>query len=223
MLQDLIHNDWRAALESEIDRPYFKLLERFVTKEREHYQVFPARSDVFKALQLTPLSKTRVVVLGQDPYHDEGQAHGLCFSVPRQTPIPRSLRNIHRELEDDLDLPLPDHGNLENWARQGVLLLNTVLTVRAHAANSHRGKGWEEFTEAVIRLLDAAEQRVVFILWGRQAQQTASTVNSDRHMLIASAHPSPLSARRGFFGSKPFSRANQALEANGLPPIDWQL
>ncbi|MBT3374607.1 MAG: uracil-DNA glycosylase [Lentisphaerae bacterium] len=223
MHKELLPDDWRTALQSELEQPRFARLQRFVARERKRHQVFPGENDVFRAFRLTPLATTRVVVLGQDPYHDDGQAHGLCFSVPRETPIPRSLRNIHRELEDDLGHTPPSHGNLETWAQQGVLLLNTVLTVRAHAANSHRGKGWEVFTEAVIRRIDASVRPVVFILWGRQAQQTASFVDPNRHTLITSAHPSPLSARRGFFGSKPFSRTDQALAANGSGPIDWQL
>jgi uracil-DNA glycosylase len=194
-----------------------------VASDRSRHPVYPPHDDVFAALHLTPYASVKVMILGQDPYHGPGQAHGLCFSVRRGVRIPPSLANIHKELHDDLGLPIPDHGNLEAWARQGVLLLNATLTVRGGAAASHQGKGWETFTDQVIRVVSAKPEPVVFILWGASARRKRQLIDTDRHTIIESAHPSPLSAHNGFFGSRPFSRANAALVAAGREPVDWDL
>lgn len=212
---------WRMALGAEFQQPYYVKLMQFLQHERDQNQVFPAEADVFNALMLTPLENVRVVILGQDPYHDDGQAHGLSFSVQQGVRLPPSLRNIFRELHSDLGIEPSPHGCLQAWAEQGVLLLNTVLTVRAHAAGSHRGHGWEQFTTRVIHCVN--EQRTAaFVLWGNHAQQKADLI-SDRHLVIRSPHPSPLSARRGFFGSRPFSQVNEFLERTGQRPIGWDL
>ena len=214
---------WRDALGDEPRQPYFKKLQEFLAGEREQHTVYPPEKDVFNALKFTPLPEVKIVVLGQDPYHDEGQAHGLAFSVrPGETPPP-SLRNILRELHDDVGCPKPNNGSLEPWARQGVLLLNTVLTVRAHQPNSHKGKGWERFTDAVLRAVVARDEPVVFVLWGAPAQKKAAVIDAERFDVVRAPHPSPLSAKRGFFGSRPFSRINAALEGYGTAPIDWRL
>jgi uracil-DNA glycosylase len=218
-----VPTDWNPLLRGEFAKPYWQELQRFVADERSRTQVYPASDDVFAALHLTPYAETRVLILGQDPYHGPGQAHGLCFSVRPGVTAPPSLVNILKELRDDLGCDVPAHGCLDAWARQGVLLLNAVLTVRAAAAASHAGKGWETFTDEVIRTVAAKEQRVVFILWGGYARRKKALIDTSRHVVIESAHPSPLSARNGFFGSRPFSRANAALEEAGLPPIDWCL
>lgn len=215
--------DWNPVLKSELAKPYWADLQAFVRTERERNRVFPPADQVFAALHLTSYAETKVLILGQDPYHGPGQAHGLCFSVQPDVDIPPSLANIHKELQADLGCPPPNHGNLEHWARQGVLLLNAVLTVRAHSAGSHAGKGWETFTDEVIKAVDAKPERVVFILWGAYARKKKSLIDTSRHVIIESAHPSPLSAHHGFFGSRPFSRANAALEAAGRPPIDWAI
>ncbi len=215
--------DWNPILRDQLDEPYWRELQQFVHGERARHQVFPPHEEVFAALHLTPYAEVKVLILGQDPYHGPGQAHGLCFSVPRGVAIPPSLANIHRELHDDLGIEPPGHGNLEAWARQGVLLLNASLTVRAHRAASHQGKGWETFTDRVIEAVDAKLERVVFILWGSSARRKKAFVDTSRHAVIESAHPSPLSAHRGFFGSRPVSRANAALEAAGREPVDWTL
>jgi uracil-DNA glycosylase len=215
--------DWNPILRGEFDKPYWHDLTQFVADERRQHTVYPPHEAVFAALHLTPYSDARLLVLGQDPYHGPRQAHGLCFSVPRGIGIPPSLANIHRELATDLDLPIPDHGNLEAWARQGVLLLNATLTVRAGQAGSHQGKGWEAFTDEVISVVNAKDDHVVFVLWGAYARRKRGLVDTSRHTVIESAHPSPLSAHNGFFGSRPFSRANAALEAHGQQPIDWAL
>ncbi len=212
---------WQHALASEFGESYFADLRQFVLAERAGGQVFPPAADVFNAFQLTSLAEVKVLVLGQDPYHDVGQAHGLSFSVRQGVKPPPSLRNIFKELESDAGVSMPDHGCLESWARQGVLLLNTVLTVRAHAANSHRKRGWERFTDRVIDSVNAGPP-VAFVLWGKPAQRKAERID-DRHLIIQSPHPSPLSARRGFFGSKPFSRINTFLTEQGSQPIDWSL
>jgi uracil-DNA glycosylase len=214
--------DWNPVLRAELAKPYWSDLQAFVRAERERFRVYPPPEEVFAALHLTPYADTRVVILGQDPYHGPGQAHGLCFSVRNGVALPPSLVNIYKELSDDLGIPPPRHGNLEAWARQGVLLLNTTLTVRAGAAASHQGKGWETFTDEVIRAVNAKEHPVVFILWGTHARRKRALLDG-RHIVIESAHPSPLSAHNGFFGSKPFSRTNEALEQAGLKPVDWRL
>lgn len=222
MTPDDLPDDWRQALSAEIHSVRFQSLRKFVLDERSAGTVYPAHRDVFRAFQLTPLRQVRVVILGQDPYHDEGQAHGLSFSVPPGARIPPSLRNIYKELQSDLNIPPAKHGFLESWARQGVFLLNTVLTVRAHQAHSHRGQGWEDFTDAVIRTASERCPAAVFVLWGRPAQKKRAFI-SDRHLVLESPHPSPLSARRGFFGSRPFSQINQFLMQQDQPPIRWPL
>ena len=218
-----ISGAWAKALEGEFHKPYYKKLFETVGKEYATHQIFPAGDDIFNAFHFTPLDQVKVVILGQDPYHGDGQAHGLCFSVKPDVEIPPSLVNIYQELHDDLGCRIPSHGNLTKWAKQGVLLLNTVLTVRAHQANSHRGIGWEEFTDAAIQVLNTQDRPIVFILWGRPAQLKKRMLNNPKHLILEAPHPSPLSAYRGFFGSKPFSQTNQFLEANGLTPIDWQI
>jgi uracil-DNA glycosylase len=218
-----VKTDWNPVLRGELEQPYWKDLQAFVATERATGPVFPPPEEVFAALHLTPYAAVKVLILGQDPYHGPGQAHGLCFSVRPGVPLPPSLVNIFTELEADLGIPPPRHGSLEPWARQGVLLLNAVLTVRAHRAASHAGKGWETFTDAVIRAVNDKPERVVFILWGAYARKKRGFVDTSRHVVIESAHPSPLSARNGFFGSRPFSRANAALVAAGREPVDWTL
>lgn len=210
-------------LRAEFDKPYWNELQRFVAGERARHTVFPPDDQVFAALHLTPYESTRVVLLGQDPYHGPRQAHGLCFSVQDGVQLPPSLVNIYSELRDDLGIETPKHGNLESWARQGVLMLNTSLTVRSGAAASHQGKGWETFTDEVLRTVNGKAHRVVFILWGAHARRKKVLIDASRHTVIESAHPSPLSAYNGFFASKPFSRTNHALESAGLAPIDWRL
>jgi uracil-DNA glycosylase len=214
---------WRPVLLSETEKPYWKPLQQFVRDERKKYTVFPPDKDVFAALHLTPYEKVSVLILGQDPYHDDGQAHGLCFSVRPGIAIPPSLLNIYKELRDDLGCTIPNNGCLTAWAEQGVLLLNAVLTVRAHQANSHQGKGWESFTDAIIRTVNDKPDRVVFVLWGAYARKKAPLIDTSRHVIIQSAHPSPLSASNGFFGSRPFSKINAALREAGKPEIDWQI
>ncbi|MEQ1872760.1 MAG: uracil-DNA glycosylase [Ilumatobacteraceae bacterium] len=215
--------DWNPVLRGEFAKPYWQQLQAFVADQRARYTVFPPEPQVFAALHLTPYTDTRVVILGQDPYHGPRQAHGLCFSVHRGVPIPPSLTNIYKELQSDLGITPPAHGNLESWARQGVLLLNTTLTVRAGQAASHHGHGWETFTDEVLRIVNAKPQRVVFLLWGSNARKKKSLIDLSRHVVIESAHPSPLSAHNGFFGSRPFSRTNTALLEAGLKPIDWTI
>lgn len=218
-----ISNDWLAPLRPEFSKPYYKKLYQTVNEEYRTHLVFPPADDIFNAFAFTPLEKVKVVILGQDPYHGDGQAHGLCFSVKPDVEIPPSLVNIYKELQDDCGCYIPDNGYLTKWAKQGVLLLNTVLTVRAHQANSHRGIGWEEFTDAAIRILNEQDRPIVFILWGRPAQLKKAMLNNPRHLILEAPHPSPLSAYRGFFGSRPFSRTNKFLKQNGLEPIDWQI
>jgi uracil-DNA glycosylase len=219
-----LHDSWKAPLQAEFDAPYMAALKDFLVSERDKgKRIFPKGSEWFHALDATPLEQVRVVILGQDPYHSEGQAHGLCFSVKPGVRPPPSLINIYKEMQSDLGLKPPPHGNLEAWAKQGVLLLNAVLTVEAGLAASHQGKGWERFTDAVIRLVNDQPRPVVFILWGSYAQRKAAFVDRNRHLVLASAHPSPLSAHNGFFGSRPFSKANEFLVANGQDPIDWAL
>ncbi|MFN0191671.1 MAG: uracil-DNA glycosylase [Aestuariivirga sp.] len=219
-----LHESWLKPLQAEFDAPYMAALKSFLVAEREAgKRIFPKGAEWFHALDATPLDQVRVVILGQDPYHGEGQAHGLCFSVKPGIPPPPSLINIYKELESDLGLKPPRHGFLESWTKQGVLLLNAVLTVEAGRAASHQGKGWERFTDAVIRKVNDLTRPVVFILWGSYAQKKAAFVDASRHLVLKSAHPSPLSAHNGFFGSKPFSKANAFLEANGQMPIEWAL
>ena len=218
-----ITNDWQQPLEVEFKKPYYKDLYKKVLEEYRSRQIFPNPDDIFNAFHLTPLKDVKVVILGQDPYLNDGQAHGLCFSVKPDVEVPPSLVNIYKELQDDLGCRIPNNGYLVKWAKQGVLMLNTVLTVRAHQANSHRGIGWEQFTDAVIRAVDAQDRPIVFLLWGRPAQMKKSMLHNPKHLILEAPHPSPLSAYRGFFGCKHFSQTNAFLEKNGLAPIDWQI
>jgi uracil-DNA glycosylase len=214
--------DWNPLLRHEFEQPYWKSLQSFVALERQHHSVYPPQADVFAALHRTSHAETKVVVLGQDPYHGPGQAHGLCFSVQRGVRPPPSLVNIFKELHSDLDVPVPHHGDLSAWARRGVLLLNTTLTVRAGVAGSHQGKGWETFTDQVIRAVND-KPFVVFVLWGAHARRKKDLIDVTRHAVIEAPHPSPLSAHQGFFGSRPFSRINAALGDAGLPHVEWSL
>jgi uracil-DNA glycosylase len=214
---------WQAPLRDELDKPYVAELAEFVAAERAAHTVYPPEGEEFTALELTPYEQVRAVILGQDPYHGPGQAHGLAFSVRKGVRVPPSLANIYKELRSDLGIEPPGHGYLAQWARHGVLLLNAVLTVRAGEANSHKGRGWERLTDAIIGAVSARDTPAVFILWGAPAQKKAALVDEKRHTVLRAAHPSPLSARSGFFGSRPFSQANAALEAAGQPPIDWRL
>ncbi len=215
--------NWQPFINAETEQPYFQKLRDFVAAERAQYEVFPPESDVFNALNYTPYEDVKVFLLGQDPYHDTGQAHGLCFSVRPGIPSPPSLVNIYKELKSDVGTKIPNNGYLVPWAKQGVLMLNAVLTVRAHQANSHKGKGWETFTDAILRKVNEKETPVVFVLWGGYAQKKLPLIDTSRHIVVQSVHPSPLSARSGFFGSKPFSQINSALTAAGKSPIDWQI
>ena len=217
-----VPESWRDVLRNEISQPYFADLSEFVLRERKAFTVFPSEREVFTALQLTSPHEVRVVIVGQDPYHGAGQAHGLSFSVQHGTPIPPSLRNIYSELHSDLDIPLPSHGNLEAWAKQGVLLVNSTLTVREGEAGSHTGYGWETFTDAIISYLGSRQQHIVFMLWGAHAGKKTSLIGQ-HHTVITSVHPSPLSAHRGFFGSRPFSQANRALSNRNQPEINWMI
>jgi uracil-DNA glycosylase len=214
--------DWQTVLAEELEKPYFQRLKEFVDGERAQYLVFPPEDDVFNALKLTPFDRVKVLLLGQDPYHDDGQAHGLCFSVRPGVRPPPSLMNVFKELKNDLGCAIPNNGYLVPWAEQGVLLLNAVLTVRAHVPNSHKDKGWETFTDAVLRAVNARATPVVFVLWGAYAQKKEKLIDTERHRVLKAAHPSPLSAKK-FFGSKPFSAVNRALEEFGEKPINWQL
>ena len=218
-----IEESWKKRLADEFEKDYFKQLTDFVKQEYRQGTVYPPGPYMFNAFEHCPFDKVKVVILGQDPYHEPGQAHGLCFSVKPEVDIPPSLVNIYKELEDDLGCYIPNNGYLEKWARQGVLMLNTVLTVRAHQANSHKEIGWEQFTDAAIKVLAGQDRPMVFILWGRPAQRKKEMIHNPKHLVLMSAHPSPLSAYRGFFGSHPFSRTNEYLEENGLAPIDWQI
>ncbi len=219
----MITGEWLNALSPEFKKPYYAELFDFVKKEYNSTQVFPPADDIFNAFHLTPLDKVKVVIFGQDPYHNDGQAHGLCFSVKPDVAIPPSLVNIYQELHDDLGCEIPNNGYLVKWAEQGVLLLNTVLTVRAHQAFSHRNVGWEKFTDAAIKILNEQDRPIVFILWGKPAQMKKSMLNNKKHLILEAPHPSPLSSYRGFFGSKPFSQTNAFLKENGVEPIDWQI
>jgi uracil-DNA glycosylase len=221
-MRELIPASWAPVLAAETEQPYFADLEAFLKTERAEQQVFPPEEEVFSALAATPYEDVKVVLLGQDPYHDDGQAHGMCFSVRPGVRIPPSLRNMYKELESDLGVAPVSHGYLQGWADQGVLLLNTVLTVRAHEPASHKDQGWEKFTDAVIKAVNARETPAVFVLWGAHAKKKVKLIDASKHAIVQGAHPSPLSAKL-FFGSKPFSAVNAALEGFGQAPIDWQL
>lgn len=218
-----VKTDWNPLLRTEFAKPYWAGLQAFVRAESSRHTVYPPADEVFAALHLTPYRSVKVLILGQDPYHGPRQAHGLCFSVRPGVAIPPSLANIQRELHNDLGAPIPGHGSLEHWARQGVLLLNATLTVRARQAASHQGKGWEIFTDQVIRVVNDKPERVVFILWGASARRKKALIDSSRHSVIESAHPSPMAADRGFFGSRPFSAANASLLAANREPVDWAI
>lgn len=218
-----IDNDWLPAVNAEFKKPYYAQLYRFVKEEYSKTLVFPPADEIFSALHLTPLSKVKVVIIGQDPYHNVGQAHGLCFSVRPDVEVPPSLVNIYKELQTDCGCRIPNNGYLVKWAEQGVLLLNTVLTVRAHQANSHKGQGWEKFTDAIIQAVNKQDRPIVYLLWGRPAQSKMPMLTNPKHKVLTAPHPSPLSASRGFFGCRHFSQANAFLEENGLAPIDWQI
>ncbi len=218
-----ITNDWSKALSQEYKKDYYRKLFDFIGNEYNTKEIFPPGDDIFNAFHLTPLSEVKVVIIGQDPYHNVGQAHGLCFSVRPGIEAPPSLVNIYKELHDDLGCYIPDNGYLVKWAKQGVLMLNAVLTVRAHQPNSHQGMGWEEFTDAAIRAVNEKDEPVVFLLWGSYAQKKASMLNNPKHLILKAPHPSPLSVYRGFWGCKHFSKTNEFLVANGLTPIDWQI
>ena len=220
----MIENDWLQAVGGEFRKPYYKELYEFVKQEYSTRVIYPPADDIFNALHFTPLKEVKVLILGQDPYHNEHQAHGLSFSVlPEQKEIPPSLQNIYQELHDDLGCYIPNNGYLEKWARQGVLMLNTVLTVRAHQANSHQGKGWEKFTDAIIEAVNEQDRPIVYMLWGRPAQNKIPMLNNPKHLILKAPHPSPLSAYRGVFGCQHVSQANEFLKAHGVEPIDWQI
>ena len=220
----MINNDWLEALRPEFGKAYYKELFDFVREEYSRVVVYPPADDIFNAFHFTPLSQVKVLILGQDPYHNVNQAHGLSFSVPEsQRDIPPSLQNIYKELQEDLGCDIPNNGYLKKWADQGVLQLNTVLTVQAHRAGSHQGKGWEYFTDAVIQAVNAQDRPIVYMLWGRPAQSKSSMLTNPKHLVLKAPHPSPLSAYRGFFGCRHFSQANAFLQEGGLPPIDWQI
>ena len=220
----MIDNDWLTAISGEFKKDYYRKLYEFVKDEYSKTVIYPRADDIFNAFHFTPLSKVKVLILGQDPYHNENQAHGLSFSVPEsQRDIPPSLQNIYKELQSDCGCYIPDNGYLKKWADQGVLLLNTVLTVRAHQANSHQGRGWEQFTDAVIQAVNAQDRPIVYMLWGSPAQKKIPMLNNQKHLILKAPHPSPLSAYRGFFGCHHFSLANKFLSDNGIEPIDWQI
>ncbi len=219
----ILNNDWDEILAEEFEKDYYQKLRKFLDSEYSSREIYPLPRDIYNALRYTTYANTRVVILGQDPYHEKGQAHGLSFSVNKGIEIPPSLQNIYKELHDDLGCKIPHHGYLVKWARQGVLLLNAVLTVRAHQANSHRGKGWEELTNTIIAKLNEKEDPVVFILWGANARAKKALITNKRHLILESVHPSPLSAYNGFFGSRPFSKTNAFLTAHGEKPIDWEI
>ncbi len=219
-----LESSWKAVLESEFEKPYMKELKNFLKSEKQQYQVFPPSNLIFSAFEHTPFDQVKVVILGQDPYHNVGQAHGLSFSVPKGVGIPPSLRNMYLELSEDIPgFQIPNHGDLTPWTRQGVLLLNATLTVRAHTAGAHQGKGWEAFTDKAIAELSAHRSGIVFLLWGRYAKNKAAIIDYQKHHILTAAHPSPFSANNGFFGCKHFSKANALLKQQGLAPINWQL
>lgn len=219
-----IKNDWLPCVQREVKKDYYKQLYSFVKQEYSEHVIYPPSDDIFNAMHYTPLSKVKVVIIGQDPYHEENQAHGLSFSVPQsQKKIPPSLQNIYKELQDDMGCYIPNNGYLKKWADQGVLLLNTVLTVRAHEAFAHKDKGWEKFTDALIEEVNRQDRPIVYLLWGSPAQKKAAMLNNPKHLILKAPHPSPLSVYRGFFGCKHFSQCNEFLVANGETPIDWQI
>ena len=215
--------EWEKALHGEFSKEYYKKLFFYIKEQYRQVRVYPKADEIFTAFHLTPLDKVKVVFIGQDPYHNEGQAHGLCFSVKPRVEIPPSLVNIYQELKDDLGCRIPNHGCLTSWADQGVLLLNTVLTVQAHKPMSHRGVGWEQFTDAAIQKVNEQDRPIVFILWGKPAQEKEKMLNNPKHLILKAPHPSPLSAYRGFFGSKPFSQTNNFLASHGVEPVNWQI
>lgn len=219
----MFDNDWDTILQDEMKKDYIQELHTKLDAEYKTERIFPPKDEIFNALKLTSYTNTRVVIIGQDPYHGEGQAEGLSFSVKKGVRIPPSLRNIYKELHADLGIPIPSHGSLKHWACEGVLLLNNVLTVREGKPNSHKGIGWERFTDAVIEKVNERNQPAVFMLWGNHAQKKGDFIDRSRHLVIESAHPSPLSARHGFIGSSPFSKANEFLESQGMEPIDWMI
>lgn len=218
-----ITNDWQHFIEEEKQKEYFKKLTHFLKNERLEHRIYPKETDVFSAYRLTSFNDTKVVIIGQDPYHGENQAHGLCFSVLPNNKVPPSLRNIYKELKADYGCDIPDHGYLISWAKQGVLMINSVMTVRAGEANSHKNKGWEKFTTAVIKRINQKKSPTAFILWGNYAQKYEKYLDNPKHLIIKSYHPSPLSASRGFFGTRPFSRVNTYLKSNDTDPIQWCL
>lgn len=222
-IEPKIHDSWKSQLTGEFNQPYFTTLKEFLVSEKQQYAVYPPGNRIFAAFDITTWDNVKVVILGQDPYHGKGQAHGLCFSVPAGIQPPPSLVNIFKELKSDLGIPIPSHGNLESWARQGVLLLNATLTVRANQAGSHQNKGWEQFTDAVIRRLSDHKEGLVFILWGRFAQAKEELIDRRKHHILKAPHPSPFSANSGFFGCRHFSRTNTILEGHGREPVDWDL
>ena len=219
----MIDNDWLPVLAPEFKKPYYAKLYQFVKEEYHTHVVYPPSEDIFNAFHFTPLKDVKVLILGQDPYHEEHQAQGMCFSVEKGQEIPPSLVNIYKELQDDLGCYIPNNGYLKKWADQGVLLLNTVLTVRAHQANAHQGRGWEQFTDAVIRAVNEQDRPIVYLLWGRPAQSKIPMLTNPKHLVLTAPHPSPLSAYRGFFGCKHFSQTNEFLQSHGVAPIDWQI
>jgi len=223
MIDPRIHESWKEQLIEEFNQPYFETLKNFLVEEKNSQLIYPPGNMIFAAFDRTPFEKLKVVILGQDPYHGKGQAHGLCFSVPQGIASPPSLVNIFKELHNDLGIPIPSHGNLESWADQGVLLLNATLTVRANQAGSHQNKGWENFTDAVIRKISDNTDGIVFILWGRYAQAKEYLIDTSRHHILKAAHPSPFSAHSGFFSCRHFSKTNEILEGQGSKPIDWKL
>lgn len=220
----MIDNDWLNYVQDEFKKPYYRELYKFVRQEYNTRVIYPPADDIFNAFHFTPLSKVKVLILGQDPYHGEHQAHGLCFSVlPDQPELPPSLQNIYKELQEDLGCYIPNNGYLKKWADQGVLMLNTVLTVRAHQAGSHQGKGWEQFTDAIIEAVNAQDRPIVYLLWGKPAQSKIPMLTNPKHLILKAPHPSPLSAYRGFFGCRHFSQTNDFLKSHGVEPIDWQI
>ncbi|MFW5645579.1 MAG: uracil-DNA glycosylase [Bacteroidota bacterium] len=218
-----IHDSWKNALSDEFQKSYFLDLKKFLLDDKKKYRIYPPGPSVFNAFNQTPFTNVKVVIIGQDPYHGTGQAHGLCFSVPFGIKPPPSLINIFKEIRDDLGLPIPNHGNLDYWAMQGVLLLNATLTVRANQPGSHQGKGWEEFTNTVILKLSETKENLVFLLWGKYAQNKEELIDTNRHHILKAPHPSPFSANSGFFGCKHFSKTNDILVKNGVEPIDWRV